>query len=178
MDGVLVDFAAGVASLFGIEKSAVEASGNEVHKAVGVSPDVFWASIDSAGSSWWETIPPCPWATRLLAACEAMGDVYVATSPPRSALSAATGKVAWLRRNLSEVCSDRRFFIGAHKHMLAAPDRLLVDDSPDKCADFRAAGGRAAIFPRPWNVAATPPGGSPWGLVHSMESGDLDGYLQ
>jgi len=52
MDGVLVDFAQGVASLFGIEKSVVEANGSEAYKAAGVSREEFWRRIESDGNDW------------------------------------------------------------------------------------------------------------------------------
>lgn len=176
MDGVLVDFAGGVASLFGIEKSVVEANGSEVCKAANVSREEFWRRIESAGKEWWETLPPYPWTQRLVSACERLGDVYVATSPPTGAVSAGSGKMAWLRRSLPKVYSGRRFFIGTHKHLFAGPGRVLVDDDMRKHAAFAKAGGRAVLFPRPWNAAH---GADPWKLVEGIETnGEFDGHLR
>ena len=179
MDGVLVDFAHGVASLFGIKKSVVEANGREAYRAAGVSQEEFWRRIESAGQEWWETLPPYPWVQRLVAACMAVGDVYVATSPPAACVTAGSGKMAWLRSILPEVYSGRRFFIGAHKYLLAAPDRVLVDDDVRKHAAFAKAGGQAVLFPRPWNAAHLPPGADPWKLVEGIETnGEFNGHLR
>lgn len=179
MDGVLVDFPHGVASLFGIEKSLVEANGDNVNEAAGVSREELWRRIRSAGQGWWESLPPYPWAQRLVSACERVGDVYVATSPPASAISAASGKLAWLRRHLPKVYSGRRFFVGTHKYLLAGPGRVLVDDNMRKCTAFADAGGQAVLFPRPWNAAHLPPGADPWKLVEGIETnGELDGHLR
>jgi len=179
MDGVLVDFAQGVASLFGIEKSVVEANGSEAYKAAGVSREEFWRRIESAGNDWWETLPPYPWTHRLVSACERLGCVYVATSPPTGTVSAGTGKMAWLRRHLPEVYSGRRFFIGTDKWLLAGSDRVLVDDDMRKHAAFALAGGRAVLFPRPWNAEHLPSGADPWKLIEGIEAnGEFDGHLR
>lgn len=179
MDGVLVDFAHGVASLFGVEKSVVEAHGSEAYKAASVSRKEFWRRIESAGIEWWETLPPYPWAQRLVLACERLGDVYVATSPPTAALSAGSGKMSWLKCNLPKVYSGRRFFIGTHKYLFAAADRVLVDDDIRKYTAFAKAGGRAVLFPRPWNAAHLPSGADPWKLIEGIETnGDFDGHLR
>lgn len=179
MDGVLVDFAQGVASLFGIEKSAVDANGSEAYEAAGVPREEFWRRIESAGRGWWETLPPYPWAQRLVSACEGVGDVYVATSPPTGSVSAASGKMAWLRDTLPKVYSGRRFFIGTHKYLLAGPGRVLVDDDVRKRDAFADAGGLAVLFPRPWNAAHLPPAADPWKLIEGIETnGDFDGHLR
>lgn len=179
MDGVLVDFAHGVASLFGIEKSVVEAVGDKANEAVGLSLKEFWRCIESAGQAWWEDLPPYPWAQRLVSACERVGDVYVATSPPKTCISAGSGKMAWLKHNLPKVYSGRRFFIGTHKYLLAGPGRVLVDDDIRKHAAFANAGGQAVLFPRPWNAAHLPPNADPEKLIEVIEhSGEFDGHLR
>lgn len=177
MDGVLVDFAGGVASLFGIDKGVVEANGNEAYKAAGVTRKEFWDRIDLGGEGWWRSLKPYPWAKRLVAACERLGDVYVATSPPTGAISAASGKASWLRRHLPDVYFGRRFFIGTDKWLLAGSgsDRMLVDDDARKHAAFAEAGGRAVLFPQPWNAAR---GGDPWKLIESIETnGDSNCHI-
>lgn len=179
MDGVLVDFAGGVASLFGIDKSVVEVNGNKANEAAGVSREEFWRRIETAGEGWWWSLDPYPWAKRLVSACERLGDVYVASSPPTRAISSGSGKMSWLRRRLPEVYSGRRFFIGTHKHLLAGPDRVLVDDDVRKHSAFAKAGGRAVLFPRPWNAASLPAGADPWKLIEGIEAdGEFDGHLR
>ncbi len=42
-------------------------------------------------------------------------------------------------------------FIGGKKHLLAHKDALLIDDRDENVAEFRHAGGKAILIPRPWN---------------------------
>jgi len=179
MDGVLVDFAHGTARLFGLPLDEVEANGDRTHDVAGVTQKEFWRKIESAGRRWWEDLPPYPWASRLVEACGAVGDVYVATSPPRDCPAAGSGKLAWIRRYLPEVYAARRYFVGTNKWLLAGPDRVLVDDDIRKYRAFTAAGGQAALFPRPWNMQHLPATATPEGLIEGIErGGEFDGHLR
>tara|TARA_B100000700_G_C14367978_1_gene544625 strand:+ start:90 stop:317 length:228 start_codon:yes stop_codon:yes gene_type:complete len=42
--------------------------------------------------------------------------------------------------------------LGSHKHLLAKPDVVLIDDSDEKCRKFIEAGGHAILLPQPWNA--------------------------
>lgn len=177
MDGVVADFAAGVANLFGLPLDEVEAAGDRTYKVLGLSKAGFYERLEAAGPEWWAGLPVYPWANRLAAACGAVGEVYIATSPQSGCVSAGTGKLAWIKAFLPDAFAGRRFFIGTDKHLLAAPGRVLIDDDPKKCDAFRAAGGRAVLFPRPWNMDRQPPGATPEGLIEGIErSGDFDGH--
>jgi len=179
MDGVLVDFVGAVASLFGCPRSEVESSGDRAYEAAGVTKQEFWGVIDAAGPEWWEFIEPYPWTGRLIEACSRAGQVYVASSPPKKCFGAGSGKMAWLSRFAPQVYKDRKFFLGTDKYLLAAPGRVLVDDDPEKCAAFAAAGGQTALFPQPWNIGGLPAGATPEKLIEGIElRGEFDGHLR
>lgn len=61
----------------------------------------------------------------------------------------ASGKLTWLKRNYPEGYDD--FIICRDKSHLASRNVLLIDDCDEKVIKFRKAGGRAILFPRPWN---------------------------
>jgi hypothetical protein len=60
------------------------------------------------------------------------------------------GKKQWIRRYLPEEMWNN-YLIGPPKHLCASPDALLIDDVEENVDKFRAYGGRAVLFPRPWN---------------------------
>jgi len=173
MDGVLVDFAAGVASLFGLPLDEVEANGDRTHDVAGVTQEDFWRRVESEGQRWWESLPPFPWTSRLVEACGRIGDVYVATSPPRNCPTAGSGKLKWIRQHLPGVYAARRYFIGTHKWMLASSGRVLIDDDIRKCRAFDSHGGRAVLFPRPWSVQHSPEYGTPEAVIEAVASGSI-----
>lgn len=170
LDGVLADFAAGVARLFGVDKDLVVKFGDRSHEAVGLSQSEFWRRLYADGQKWWVDLPPYPWAARLVEACDAAGEAWIATSPPKDCTTVGGGKLEWLKRFVPEVYKNRRYFIGSRKHILAAPGRVLVDDNLSKCEDFRRAGGQAVLFPQPWNGGSD---GDQWRLVESIENGEF-----
>jgi hypothetical protein len=59
------------------------------------------------------------------------------------------GKVHWLQQFFDP--RFRRYMLGSHKHLMAKPGVVLIDDSDAKCEKFIEAGGGAILFPQPWN---------------------------
>jgi len=77
-------------------------------------------------------------------------DIYLCTTPmPNS--DSASGKVDWVNRHLPAY-ESRLIITTAPKSLLASPDRLLIDDKTKSVNEFRAAGGKAILVPRPWNI--------------------------
>ena len=172
MDGVLVDFPAGVAKKFGVAvNDEMLALGEEMYTYFGISQKEFWGVIGD-DPSWWADLPSYPWTDRLIEVCRSLGEFYIATSPPKMSPACAacsgTGKMEWLRRKFG--WDFRNFFIGAHKHMLAALDRVLIEDKPDRCEDFERMGGRSILLPQPWNGGK----GTPEDVVDRLESREYD----
>lgn len=128
--------------------------------------DILRAFNDLMGTQFkaeefWDLVPVESWHTTPLsteaphiinAACSAVGskEVYFLTSPTRCPFS-AYGKMVWIENHFPQM--RRRFLIGAPKHTVAQPGHLLVDDADHNCDKFVENGGRAILFPRPWNSA-------------------------
>lgn len=150
MDGVLCDFVTHALRLHGREyvESEWPSGVYEMKDAIGVQDIEFWQPINNIGADWWAELPVFPWAAELVEFCESMGDVGIATSPNRDGASAA-GKTAWMWKHFPRLA--RRMMIGPCKEWLARSGTVLIDDSDEKCRKFGAAGGRAIVFPQPWN---------------------------
>lgn len=78
-------------------------------------------------------------------------EITLLTTPMPNVMS-ASGKIAWVRKNLPEY--ERRMLICPGKKSILAntPNSVLVDDGWCNVQDWRAAGGRATLVPRWWNT--------------------------
>ena len=152
MDGVLSNFVAGAARLFGMSESELvwePGKGSSVHVPLGLSEEEeLWSVVDAEGVAFWETMPLFPWTNQLWKTCTGIAPTFIATSPSRNAVS-AFGKVRWLQRWLGTGFRD--YVITPRKEHLAKPGRVLIDDWEKKCIQFGVNGGDAILFPRPYN---------------------------
>lgn len=152
IDGVLADFVGGVCQLYGRNRSDViqamePGNWDGLPDALGTTEDEMWRRIDSAGSDFWAGLPLLPWARTLAKECEAIADVYLATTPSRYPGS-LSGKLRWIKAFGTH---ERRYVMTPHKHLLAGPKRLLIDDKDRNVKEFWDAGGQAVLFPSKWN---------------------------
>lgn len=147
LDGVLVDFTAGALAVHGkhLEPADIRWDFNE---QLDLTPDQFWRPLDAA---FWAGLGWTHEGRDLLAEIERLfGErVVILTSPCKTA-GAVEGKVEWIRKHLPAYY--RRFLIGAPKHLVAGPDKILVDDHNGNVRKFVSHGGRAVLVPRPWNA--------------------------
>jgi len=60
------------------------------------------------------------------------------------------GKYNWIIDHFPNEM-HRNFSMCPVKHLCAAPDALLIDDSNKNVSEFKAAGGQTILMPRPWN---------------------------
>lgn len=151
MDGVLVDWVGGVCRLYGLDQEELESNWGEdwgICSAVGVSEEELWEGIDAEGPAFWYDLEALPWAEALFAECSSRAPTYILSSPSRSPHSAA-GKVEWMHRHLGYPFRD--FLLGPCKELCARLGSILIDDRPRNVERFRANGGDAILFPRPWN---------------------------
>lgn len=152
VDGVICDFVGAAISLHGLDPVKVLANyplGEwDIAKVLGVSQTDFWKRIDAAGEDWWATLPEYPWADELISLVGANDDWVFATSPSRFHGS-ASGKVRWMQRKFGS--HFRKYMLGEHKHLLAKPGAILIDDNQLTCEKFDRHEGSAILFPRPWN---------------------------
>lgn len=75
-------------------------------------------------------------------------DWYVVSAPSRSAES-YSGKARWLKAFFGNRFD--RFALTAHKHLLANPNTILIDDREQNVTRFLAAGGVGIMFPCRYN---------------------------
>lgn len=75
-------------------------------------------------------------------------NIFVATRPTINPQCAA-GKTHWLEKHLPK--SVGGYALIKKKEMLAKPNRLMIDDSPQNIARFEAAGGWGFLWRQPWN---------------------------
>ncbi|TVR14814.1 MAG: hypothetical protein EA401_03810 [Planctomycetota bacterium] len=145
MDGVLCDFAGGVAALFGQPgPRCADDAHKPLHEYLGIPKGQMWGRIGKVGSRLWEELQPLPWAEALVALCRDHGDILIATSPSLNPGSLA-GKLTWMQRRFGR--NFRDFAITPQKHLMAAANRFLIDDTAKHVEAFRQGGGQALLFP-------------------------------
>ena len=76
--------------------------------------------------------------------------LYFLTAPMKN-LESATGKLTWMKQQMGINYPASTIVTGAPKSLFARPGALLIDDRDKNVEEFRAAGGRAVLVPRPWN---------------------------
>lgn len=154
MDGVLVDFHGGAYRHFGWEPPAKMSW--DFFLDHGVSAAEFWGALDA---SFWAGLQPTAEFGDLLAGLEALVGperIGLLSSPSRTGGS-LQGKADWVRRHMPAY--SRRLLLGAAKHFVAGPNKLLIDDLESNVTSFRAHGGAAVLVPRDWNArSAEAPG--------------------
>ena len=85
-----------------------------------------------------------------------MAPVYFLSHPSEQPFC-ASGKLHWLGKHFPDAMAGQHYVLTAHKHFLAGPGRLLVDDGERHCDRFcqdesgRPTGGAAVLFPQRWN---------------------------
>lgn len=149
MDGVLCDFVGAVMRLHGREFNASDWPRGcwNIHDVLGIPEAVMWERIDAVGPFFWSNLNSYQWAWDLVHAIERSNYNFRICTSPHNSVHSYHGKAVWLERY--GLLSGTVFC--HHKHLMAGPDRVLIDDSQDNCASFERAGGKALLFPQPWN---------------------------
>jgi len=157
MDGVLANFVDGLFTAHGrhdLRHDDVDcwrAPYAMLGNGTPIGEEEFWAPIVKRGRGFWRSLEPYPWAYALFEMCRRHGDVVICTTPSYSDPDSLAGKVDWLNDHFGNGFFD--YMLGPHKHLMAPyPGAVLVDDRTRNCQDFSGAGGRAIVFPQPWNV--------------------------
>lgn len=157
MDGVMTDFVGRVLDTWprsipepgpytGRSMTETDIDAWAIEDRIGVSREVFWASIDTP--LWWRTLADYPWSTALFEMLSFYGNVTYLTSPSRSP-GAASGKLSWIQYRHGREFSN--WIFTNHKEHVAGPGKILLDDSEKNCEAWRQAGGKAILFPQYWN---------------------------
>lgn len=160
-DGPLADCSGDVLELFGVwrEKQSellctydaiTEFLKSRMHHgaqgAVVVPPDPWYRLGNDI--NFWHCMTEQPWFERLVAHCRSLADTVVCTKPLAYGACAA-GKLEWCLERDLPVTIVRAGKAG--KEVLASPWHLLIDDAEHQVEAFRDAGGRAYLWPMPWN---------------------------
>lgn len=157
MDGVCTDFVGEVCRTYCKDLAEVQANWPKgvynICSVIGITENHMWSQVDSEGISFWRNMPEYSWFEYLYKAFKRRGDVYFLTTPSRNPFCVA-GKVAWMQDRFG--AGFRNFILTPHKKLLAAPDRILIDDFDRNVDKFREAGGNAVLFPQIWNTSNKP----------------------
>lgn len=159
MDGVLADFVTSACEAHDYDPSQMpwDECGFHMEKGMGLTADEFWAPINDLGRGFWTDLRPYPWLNALLLAVadlasEYGASVHLCTSPSRIPECQA-GKIDWIYQHLPKALHHGYVFT-SHKHLLARPDAVLIDDGIHNVMPFGEAGGHTILFPQPYNVNA------------------------
>lgn len=181
LDGTVVDFIRHSYRLFGLLPEEVEQAYEATtdwdamypvltrflqRKEDPVTPEEFWARVGDAGEDFWTTVPWLPWGQELLQVCNELAPTAIATTPTRHPTS-VSGKLRWIAENAPK--QVREYHLTTHKHDLAKPNALLIDDRPHNVRAFREHGGRAMLIQQPWNHDAGSWKGRPEAVVRAVE---------
>lgn len=154
MDGVLFDFMGSAMARHG-RLDVLDNYPTGVLYApdlLGLSTSAFWKPLE--GHDFWADLKPYPWMSFLLEiiAFHFGDDWWIASSPCFDPAS-ASGKVESLQRHMPKSGGNTfdRYFLCRDKWHLAKTGAVLIDDNEDNCRKFQDNGGKAVLFPAPWN---------------------------
>lgn len=152
MDGVLVNFARGIAKAHGLPfpYDFVEHHGNfDMDKLWGMTKDELFKPADY---DFWLNLEPMPDAhaiVDLVTARFGLENVAILSSPSEND-GCMPGKQEWLKKHFPQFY--RQFFFGTAKQIVAHRHAVLIDDYDRNVNAFRAKNfGQAILVPQAWN---------------------------
>ena len=148
MDGVLVNWHAGVEKVLGIKFTDEQLIERQIECSLGIEPIKFWKAIDDY-DCFWENLEPYPWFSELWKKCSDYCETFILSKPHYLSPSSSSGKTRWLQRMLGSEFADCVFT--KHKYLCANSNSLLIDDHQKMVDEFIAYGGNALLFPQSWN---------------------------
>jgi hypothetical protein len=114
----------------------------------GITSEEFWGKIHDLGDSFYaDWVKPKPWMNELLDVIRRTGDFVIMSSPGIGKPVDYAAKRIWIDKYIP----DAKLIVGSEKHLLAAPNRMLIDDNETTCDKFAAAGGNVHLMAYPWN---------------------------
>lgn len=149
MDGVIANFIQAAIDATGVPLTHGQWSTWNAHWAH-MEDNEFWERI-ARRPSFWRDVKPYPWAKQLVEMCRAVAPVVFCSTPVTDP-KCASQKIEWLRLN-GFMAQDGNDYIFTHnKGLCGHSSRLLIDDGTHNIDAFTAAGGKAILFPQPWNT--------------------------
>lgn len=156
MDGVLADFMINLLKvhyrddLLKLYQERLFPTTWNINGELGSDEDL-WLPVDVAGESFWESIPPFDYMTRIIDILENSGIKWYIATTARHTAASCSGKMKWIKRHFGSDFKD--VIMIKDKYLLANRNNLLIDDSPDNIRKFDIHGGDTCLFPQPWNEA-------------------------
>lgn len=156
MDGCLVDMHTPCLKAYHLEKLLEPGNWptttNLLNEAAGVAKDRYWDKIN-ADFNWWFSLEPYPWTLDLVRFLRTHFRTLRITTHPQDTDASYRGKRAAIEKHFGS--GHPKIIFIEEKHLLARPDRLLIDDTPAIVKAWRQAGGFGMVFPRPWNTTSS-----------------------
>lgn len=158
LDGLVCDFVSGALAANKIEDSEsilskMKGSYN-IHAILGLPANDFWRAITQVEDFWCNLVPTDD-AHEIMNEVESVAptqNIFFLSSPSLDP-KCHSGKIMWVNRHFPKY--TRQTILTSHKHLLAGNSRVLIDDSDSNVESFKKAGGRAILYPRPWNSRYT-----------------------
>lgn len=153
MDGVVADFVGGVCKLHDLDYRSLTygmQGSYDIARHTCMSANDFWTHLDQ-DEKFWENLELTEEAESIMSLLEnhfKAKNCYFLSSPAMSP-NCFYGKAAWIHKHFPGYIN--RLILTGHKHFVASPNRLLVDDSDTNIAKFKKHGGNTLLIPRPWN---------------------------
>jgi hypothetical protein len=153
VDGVIADFVGGVRKLYEMPDDWVPKTYMFSQSDLGMTWDEFSKRVNNT-LGFWTRMETCAdgmeFLNEIRHQCISYGvPIVCLTAPMQRCDDFYTERLDWISRHV--VVDDVIFAV--RKHHIAAPGKLLIDDCDSNVDAWRAAGGTAILWPRPWNSA-------------------------
>ena len=149
MDGVLVNFCKAAYKAHNMPFSDKVPTEFDFFKGWGMSASEFWKPIDDLGLDFWANLETFYWTNTLIDLAEEWPTGFmVATACSLSHLSSG-GKVISIKKLFGDKFRD--YALMPRKWFLSQPGYVLLDDHETNCDEWEKRGGKAILFPQPWN---------------------------
>lgn len=146
--GVLLDFATPALRVHGVEDWQKNPPEGPLEDYLGITREHFWNEVDAEGEPFWSNLPILPMGSLLIKALCKAGPLVSVVSSVRDRHEARTGTRRAVWRHFG-----KKLVHVLDKQELASSQVLLIDDQDFQVNAFRIAGGRAILYPQPWNSA-------------------------
>ena len=149
MDGVIVDLVSAVELLYN-RKFNFEEGSSRFYKKLGIS--MYELETDLDQSKFWTDLRPTSYMDRIFQILKDR-DLYSRTILCTQGIfrpEAHAGRIRWIQTYCPDFFQRKAYISIQDKHLLAKPDRILVDDYHKNCRKFMQAGGWAIHFLADW----------------------------
>ena len=149
LDGVAVNFCKAAYEIHGKTFTDDVPTKFDFFEDWGMTAAEFWKPIDTEGANFWKRLEKFSWTEGLIAKLTSYPVEFVVATSPSTSATCTAGKVDLIKSLFHSKFRD--YCITPRKWYLSCPGRILIDDSDENCKKWEERGGRALLFPQPWN---------------------------